>query len=393
MAWGAIVPLIGGQLVGSELAMGEPPSEIASFSPFQSSDAYALRRWPNASYSLIDKGEKLSRGLKMVVSVCPCAGLSLLSTAKAGSASRADRNQWMFEAANYVLGEARPDVYMGENAPGLFTSMGRHVARDLIAIARKNGYGVTFMKTDAIEHGSPQRRTRTFYYFWRDSNAPVLEQRKSPRVQASEYLAKMPVTEDSIDEPVVDLQKEPIYHYLRGKFGALWREGGRHDGRKYKDVYVLLTRHQLLRDYVAWVERSGDDEWAKAYSVKAARLFADGKGCYVYPYVFDRDGAYSAVIKKTAATMVHPTLDRTLNVREVAWMMGLPADYPIPPKSKYNLLCQNVPVESARAGTEVAVDFLGGKLKDSGAPVMWYDNLSGKERFGDEAVEAAEMFA
>lgn len=371
--------------------MGEPPTDITSFTPFQASDAYSLERWPDARYSLVDQGGGLPKGLPLVVSVCPCAGLSMLSTAKSDAATRADRNKWMFMAAEHVLGEARPDVYLGENAPGLFTNMGKHVAVQLIEIARRNGYGVSFMRTDALEHGSPQRRIRTFYFFWKGSNSPVIPPTRSPRQAAAEYLARMPAGAPGADDaPVVDLLADPIYHYLRHKFGDNWRQGGRND-RPYKDTYVLLGKQGLLREFVGWAKENFTG-WEKAYSVKAAQLFADGKGCYVYPYVFDRDGAYSAVIKKTAATMIHPSLDRTLNVREVAWMMGLPADYPIPPKSKFNLLCQNVPVESARDATSIAKRWLGGQLQDSGAPVVWFDNKSGVARYGDEAVDSVAMF-
>ena len=46
-------------------------------------------------------------------SVCPCAGLSMLNTSKAGGTARgadAEKNKWMFQSAEYVLGRIKPKV-------------------------------------------------------------------------------------------------------------------------------------------------------------------------------------------------------------------------------------------------------------------------------------------
>ena len=62
--------------------------------------------------------------------VCPCAGLSMLNTSTNTGTSRgtdAEKNKWMFDSAEYVLGRIKPKVFWGENAPGLFTTMGKGV--------------------------------------------------------------------------------------------------------------------------------------------------------------------------------------------------------------------------------------------------------------------------
>lgn len=372
MRWGAMVPLIGGQLVGTENIVGAPPEAIASFSPFKGSDAYATSRW-NVPYHLVDEGGKLPSGLSLVVSVCPCAGLSMLSMAKPGSAARDEKNKWMFMSAEHVLGEARPDVYFGENAPGLFTNMGRDVAEKIEALGKKHGYGVSFLRMDAREHGNPQRRVRTFYFFWRGGTAPVMESLGPPaKVSAAEYLAGMPRSADrACDPPTYDLASDPSYQYLRQRFGDRWREGSEPE-RRHSNALKLMGAHQLLRDFVTWAEARGVG--GHPY-VRAAKRTADGEGCFTYPLSFDKLGTYPAVIKKTAISLVHPSEDRCLNVREAAWLMGLPVDYVLPPDRDYNIICQNVPRESAEYATRHAVAWLGGSLRDSGKPTTRFDSL------------------
>ena len=67
-------------------------------------------------------------------SICPCAGLSMLNTSTNPRFSRgsdAEKNKWMFESAQYVFEKIKPKVFWGENAPGLFTTIGQGVVDGL----------------------------------------------------------------------------------------------------------------------------------------------------------------------------------------------------------------------------------------------------------------------
>lgn len=373
MRWAAVVPLIGGQLVGSERAFGTPPAEIASFSPFAHNDSFTRRRWPNTPFRILDEGQKLTGNYDAVVSVCPCAGLSMLSIAKPGTEAREKKNQWMFDAAEYVLGEVKPGVYLGENAPALFTTMGTSVAKRMADVAKKHGYSLSFYRTDARSHGLPQRRIRTFYYFWRNDVSPKLTWFDRDMIPAKEYLALLDKDADRIDEPSVrDLKGEMSYQYLRQKYGDRWRSAGE-DENPYTNVLVMMDKKQMLRDFVNWAPNKKD------HVVQAAAKMMDNKGAFSFPPTFDKEGSYPAVMKKTVVHLVHPTEDRYLNMRETAWLMGLPKDYPIPIGEDFNVLCQNVPVESARDASLIAKDWLSGKLEDSNEKVMWFDNESKQE--------------
>lgn len=375
MRWGAVVPLVGGQLLGSEMAIGTPPAEMASFSAFEYNDGFARRRWPDAPFRLIDRGERMAGRFMAVVSVCPCAGLSMLSTAKSNSDARDRMNQWMFQSAEYVMGDVRPDVYMGENAPNMFSNMGRPTVARLVDIARRNGYTVTFYKTNAVTHGLPQRRIRTFYYFWREQPPPAEVpwfDRAAP--SALEYLSSMGRPDGWDAKTTYDLKELSLYRFLRSRYGDAWRNGGEDPPQRYSNGFTILTKKQLLHEYI---ERSAPDHdhFRKAMLRYRDKMAGDGGGVFIFPPVFDM-GGYPAVMKKTAEMLVHPTEDRYLNVREVGWLMGLPGDFEMPPRDRFNVLCQNVPVQSARDATSVALEHLGGRLKRSTDDVMWFDNES-----------------
>jgi hypothetical protein len=62
--------------------------------------------------------------------------------------------------------------------------------------------------------------------------------------------------------------------------------------------------------------------------------------------------------------------------------MGLPRDFEMPPRDRFNVLCQNVPVQSARDATKVAMAHLDGQLPVSSEDVMWHDNIAKKVYYG-----------
>ena len=69
-------------------------------------------------------------------------------------------------------------VLWGENAPGLFTQIGEGVVNKLKQIGRTFGYSFSLIKTSTELHGIPQRRIRTFYFFWQSPTVPMLQYQK-----------------------------------------------------------------------------------------------------------------------------------------------------------------------------------------------------------------------
>ena len=54
------------------------------------------------------------------------------------------------------------------------------------------GYSFSMVKTTTHLHGIPQRRLRTFYFFWNTPTVPVLNYKKKPCKSLSEYLKEIP---------------------------------------------------------------------------------------------------------------------------------------------------------------------------------------------------------
>ena len=138
-----MIPLIGGSALGCEKASGSLPLFHLSYAAFAANEAHLQRHWPSVPMFRLDTGNTAATAdsLKQILaggdidfvnSVCPCAGLSMLNTSVKGPSGRgsdAKQNEWMLKSAEFVLGEVRPKVLWGENAPGLFMTLGAsHIA-------------------------------------------------------------------------------------------------------------------------------------------------------------------------------------------------------------------------------------------------------------------------
>ena len=122
-----IIPLIGGLSIGQEYAFGNRTEFVLSYSGFTGNDQHFLNYHnKEVPYYLLDKDEHRN-GLprvEVIGSVCPCAGLSQLSSAHG---THNPNNEWLIRSTKYVLGEYKPEVYWGENAPGFAGKIGKEI--------------------------------------------------------------------------------------------------------------------------------------------------------------------------------------------------------------------------------------------------------------------------
>ena len=120
-----IIPLIGGEALASTEAFGSKPDYILSYDAFKDNEQHLLHYWEHSvPYHVLDKGGRQPHYVDVVSSVCPCAGLSLFSM---GYGEHNPNNQWMIKTAEYVLGEMKPLVFWGENAPGFVGKIGEPI--------------------------------------------------------------------------------------------------------------------------------------------------------------------------------------------------------------------------------------------------------------------------
>ena len=82
-------------------------------------------------------------------------------------------------------------VYWGENAPALYQGAEELVDR-LVVIGKDYGYSFSMVKTDSQLHGLPQRRVRTFYFFWLSQTVPMLSWYNTTPPRLIDYLNDIP---------------------------------------------------------------------------------------------------------------------------------------------------------------------------------------------------------
>jgi site-specific DNA-cytosine methylase len=387
MKWGTIVPLIGGLSVAAKKATGVDPSFFLSYTPFGENELNAKAYFKNTPHYLLDTPDQggfdvaANQDVDFVNAVCPCAGLSLLSSGT--PEQRAKMNHWMLESAEFVTGKVRPKVFWGENAPALYSNGGALMRDQLREIAEKNGYSFSIYATNTYYHGVPQSRKRTFYFFWRDSNVPVFNYYRRPRLSFSDYLDLVPEgslhhTKADLEEAERHLLTNPYIMFLQAKYNGK----GIDDMRKWLVdtdkrgftllTYLLLTKQ--LEEARDWMRDNGHVKHYKEaervlHKVNTKGGFWDGS----FP-IYRADEVMATLISRTLYT-IHPTKDRVLTTRECMHMMGLPHDFELVTGATNNI-CQNVPVNTGADMAGEVMRFIRGESVISNSTFFMQSNLS-----------------
>lgn len=353
----SIVPLIGGETIGSEQAYGERPTHFMSYEAFAANDSHVRNHYPDVPYYVLDKGEVPTERADVVSSVCPCAGLSMMSM---GYGDDNPNNEWMKKTARYILGDYKPKVFWGENAPGFAGKIGKNVREELRQVGRDNGYTMSVYRTRSLLHGIPQVRERSFYFFWKDTKVPLLGYYNKPYTPIETLLTSI----KSNFQTEVICNKTPSHNpYYRYVLEVI--EGGithvefaaKIDGASARnnDVFGYIERMGHNYKQVAkWFSENGLEKEVEKAERKYEKLKAGGsimrRGVIVPK---DYIGAF---VGHYPLMLAHPEQDRFINYREAMTIMGLPDDFELVNASPRNVnhICQNVPVQTARdMATEV----------------------------------------
>ena len=402
LRWGTMIPLVGGSALGCFQATSCPPTYHLSYGAFRANESHLRSHWRGQTtpWHYIDQEDSkltypdlLAGQMDFINSVCPCAGLSMLNAMGKGKVSRgasAAQNKWMLDSAEFVLGTVKPKVLWGENAPALFLGAEDLVAT-LVELGRQHGYSFSLVRTDSRLHGLPQRRLRTFYFFWRSPTVPLLRWKARPAPRLLDYLALIPPSASLQDVYVHDglasqrylpyaflLHKERLTH---AQFSHKYQRG---------TVAQYLERHGLFDECLAWLR---DHHPRETFSLQEEgrgsknMTFIDklehmkhklslGLGYWDDSLRFMGD-YFNAVISKNIAFAVHPTEDRFFSVRELLHLMGMPHDFELEdPRRKMNHLCQNVPVNTAADWAEEVVRFCRGEAEMTEVAFLRQDNVA-----------------
>ena len=387
----AIVPLIGGLPLGSELAFGSKPKYVLSYSPFKANDsqylAYHNHSFP---YHVIDENKvpPLPK-VDVVGATCPCAGLSSLSPS---ASSQNEANDWMPTSAEFVLSRVRPKVFWGENAPRLASKMGEPIVKKLREIGEANGYTLSLYKTKSLLHGLSQVRDRSFYFFWREKDrVPVLSffnrehERIEDTIRASHFDEKDPM---SIVPNKGMPSQQAFYRYvLEEMFGGISHvDFQRMITRSTNPMVFLEGRGILYRDVATWMKKNGYDKVA-ARCEKIHEKLSAGQNIMRKDVEIPKD-KIGAFVGHLPMMLTHPDLDRFITIREALDIMKMPKDFILQGGAKnLNVICQNVPVTTARDMANEISKYLNGELDMMNTRFLVQDNRA--RTFSSESIPAS----
>jgi site-specific DNA-cytosine methylase len=401
--WAPIFPLVGGFPLGAEVATGTPPSYILSYDVAAFNDSF-YNRYMNETRKLeipflrIDADDFNPEALPEIdiaVATPFCSGLSMLNSS-ASRGSDSEVNKWIYESTELCMKYTGAKVIIGENAPGLYSEMGEKLRDNLIKMANQYGYTTSFVKTSTIKHGIPQKRDRTFYFFWKSDYPPIFEwvERSTPTYGEYMNLFSGELDEAELAEKRKVLEDNVLYQFFKAH------------GYSFKDLQAMPSRTLLntlksmpefgssdvkrFETYANWLISMGANPENLKKQKSERTIYenglreayhwidkhADGKGVWDSSLIFvEPSGHTNALITKSTNTLLHPFEERTLTQKEKAYLMGIPSDYVVDDFPE-NVLNQNVPVNTAADMVRHAIKFLKGEAQFSDYFYLMQNNMA-----------------
>jgi site-specific DNA-cytosine methylase len=376
LKWAILQPLVNGFGFGAELALKKKPEFILS-SEGIGNDDHIKQYWKDVPFFTLDAEgnftnndmakayKELKKNINVLIGTPVCAGLSLLNVGKGKVKPGVDNpsNENMYSLARFAMDDIKPDVYVFENSPMLFSPMGLGVYEKLKTIAEDKDYSTSLFRTDTYLHGIPQHRQRTFMYFWKQDDitnieTPILEYYKRDVPHIDEYLKDIPkdATLNNVTDVIGASSVIDIYvKYAQDRIGEDWKQKILDAVKGSKTTLMEhILKNDLTEDFKDFIEKSDynrkENIIKQVFRIKAKKE-AGGNYWNPSPDVFG-DGTINAVTGKMWSTYLHNTEDRLLTGREMMHLMGLPHDYNLVPSSTgvhpLNHIAQNVPTCTAR---------------------------------------------
>lgn len=399
MKYITFIPLIGGMAIANMQATGKKPEFVLSYDAFAKNESNLKNYWPDVDWHLLDaETNQLAEDVELdysdidfVSSVCPCAGMSGLNCANRGADNAA--NNWLYKSAEYILGTIKPNVYFGENAPGLYSDQNVKVLNKLREYGRQYGYAFTIYKTDTYRHGIPQHRMRTFFFFWKGECCPQMDWYNHP----SELPFEEWILDKNVGTQTTHLKNygtTSVYPEMRwimetrcdndySKYVAMFHKLC--DENSIRTPYEYIEHNNLWQEYRDWlVNDPNKDKPMHGQGKRTPMYYIDyrwgkvkqGLG-YFAPQPIVYKGAANAVISKNMWWTLHPTENRYLTTREIMSLMGLPNDFELITKNLQQVT-QNVPVCTAKDMTDQVIKFVNGELPMTPYNFIKQNNLQQK---------------
>jgi len=396
MKYVVLQSLIGGFPLGAEKTLKELPIGMVSCISSKPNNEHYIKYCKSKDYDLpvayvndddlkpIDEeSEKIIEDLKkdnidIVIGTPYCSGLSRLNTASSsnGPGANAPQNDNMYNLAKMALSWFKPKVYIFENAPALYTKMGRGVLERLREIADEHNFTTTVFKTNTKFHGLPQSRDRAFMYFWNEENkVPVLNYFDKGKIVLDDFLKSIPKTATYYDELISFANKNNLNFYIsfaKATYGEDWRTKIRRAEDEGGDLMSYIIKQNDKDKLINFAKnyKEGSEEFIEKVIKAVTHVFkkiSTGLGYWNFTPSVPNKYYVQAIITKTLSTTIHPSKDRPLTIREALSLMGFPNDFEMVAdkngRINHNHVSQNVPVNTAADIIKNAVDAINGELK------------------------------
>ncbi|MEK0337368.1 MAG: DNA cytosine methyltransferase [Nitrosopumilus sp.] len=361
MKWSAIIPLLGGTALAAEQSTGRKPECIIDFEGFEVYSSHYRKNRPNVPYLVIKSKQDLTQAVRMlsssnsklIVAIPPCNGLCGLSNWEfRKSDAHIEASQWISKSAELAMASGC-EIFIGENAPALFTKSGETIAKLLHNSCRKYNYNLTLIKISSLQHGLPQKRVRCYFVATKDGYYPDIEIEKSVPVGLAKFLEGLEGFEHSTEFSTPKKLKDNIYfEFAEQYYGSITKIRKRvkeiiaNRNKSGMTIAELIIYDNLFDKAIQFMIFN----YKEVIRLKRWRKkILDGKGIMEETPLFVINQSVTLTMKRLH-TMVHPEYKRYLNIRECMHLMGIPnwftlADVP----AKYRHITQNVPVTTAKA--------------------------------------------
>lgn len=366
LSWVSIQNLIGGFALAAEEVFKNPPLAIIHCGFYN--DKFYINRVKDKNIPIIEFKDKTYQEFKtlederkfnelilkkpQVAIMTPvCSGNSLMNSFtnsdenKRGNADNC-QNQNMYNMLRIAM-KLDCEVISFENAPTIYNAY-FDVVQKCLEIAE--GYSCNLIKTNAMKHGLPQLRIRTFLTFFKGENVPLFDFEDLNYEKLPDFLDKV----DNYHTEKFDIENNILYkflldysetdHYLKMLKKLNLKENLR--------CWSILKELNLFDKFIKYCENNKDYKNSENYknmalTRKSKKGFFD-KTCYC-----PHNGEYvNAIIGNNCNWQLHPKENRGLTISEMFALMGMPTDYEFLDNSKklrdVFLVTQNVPVNSAR---------------------------------------------
>lgn len=403
--WGCIQPLTGGMYIGARNAFGYDAEWIISYpglcdaktdkdgNIITAGNEYNLLTWLNKhnytvpyytfKHNMFESIQvkdaiissdnyptdpNIFDDIDVVVAVPVCSGLSTATSCDLDASVKDARNCNMKWITTYTLYTIHPKVYIFENAPNLMGDRGEATREELQEIANKYGYSIAYYKTDTQFHGVPQRRPRTFIFFFKKRN----NEDKNPKLEfvenvttMKEYLSLIPSNATQQDLVLELPFNKTLVKYAEYKWGADWRNVllNEYPKKTSVDILMIIIEKKLMNDFLDYADNNYNEvdreERLKQFHRLAGHItdkLDQGKGFWKDTPVYHTK-IFPAIMFKTMVSCLHPFENRILTVRECLHLMGMPMDFELQGvyKNNFKKIGQNVPVKTAQYMVEESI--------------------------------------